>query len=131
MVDGIEAERGSGCEPGRMVTERMIREMIERVDGRLLPLCRCEGFQPGESVVRLGDDGYVTEAEFDAALADEPDWAAACYQLDGNQRGRCKVWAELYNEEGVAGLEEALTRLFRLDQADVLYCTEADENGHC
>lgn len=55
-----------------MITAKDIADMVERVDAKLLPLCDYEGFEPYEGIYRLGDYGYVTETEYNAAFKGEP-----------------------------------------------------------
>ena len=51
-----------------MITAKDITDMVERVDAKLTPKCRYDGFQPCEGIYRLGDYGYVSETEYDAAF---------------------------------------------------------------
>ena len=117
--------------PAGRIDGRMVNDMVLRVDRRLQPLVRIEGFEPGEGIYRLGDSGYVTEKEWDDAFRDEPEWAERAYMLDGNMPGHTCRWARLYNEEGVDGLAGETDRMFDDDQADTVFFTEADEEGHC
>lgn len=70
-----------------MITAKDITDMAERVDAKLLPLCDYEGFEPYEGIYRLGDYGYVTETEYNAAFKGEPYWAQDAYMLEGNGVG--------------------------------------------
>lgn len=45
------------------ITVKDVADMVERVDEKLSPLTRYDGFQPYEGIYRLGDWGYVTETE--------------------------------------------------------------------
>lgn len=42
------------------ITVKDVADMVERVDEKLSPLTRYDGFQPYEGIYRLGDWGYVT-----------------------------------------------------------------------
>lgn len=61
-----------------MITAKDIADMVERVDAKLLPLCDYEGFEPYEGIYRLGDYGYVTETEYNAAF--KPDGRRFLYR---------------------------------------------------
>ncbi len=113
----------------RHLTADDIIRMGERVDTRLRPLCRLEGFDPNGGVYRLGDMGYVGEEEYLRAFEKEPEWARDCYMLHGNEPDEAGYWAEAYEEGGTKRLEEELEDMFDLDHADTVFWTEADENG--
>ena len=66
------------------ITVKDVADMVERVDEKLSPLTRYDGFQPYEGIYRLGDWGYVTETEYNKAFEHEDGWAQDAYILDGN-----------------------------------------------
>lgn len=113
-----------------MITAKDIADMVERVDAKLLPLCDYEGFEPYEGIYRLGDYGYVTETEYNAAFEGEPYWAQDAYMLEGNGVG-CGRIARLYNDGDVEALSDYINERFDNDQMDDVFYTEATEEGEC
>ena len=107
-----------------------IIRMVERVNRRLLPQARFDGFKPCEGVYRVGDKGYVTEDAYERAFTGEPEWAKDCYMLQGNDSDMVEEWAEAYRDEGLKGLEAELDWMFRSDHADAVFWTQADERGN-
>ena len=43
-----------------MITAEDITDMVDRVDAKLTPKCRYDGFQPCEGIYRMVYYGYVT-----------------------------------------------------------------------
>ena len=113
-----------------MITAKDITDMAERVDAKLLPLCDYEGFEPYEGIYRLGDYGYVTETEYNAAFKGEPYWAQDAYMLEGNGVG-CGRIARLYNDGDVEALSDYINERFDNDQMDDVFYTEATEDDEC
>jgi len=62
------------------ITVKDVADMVERVDEKLSPLTRYDGFQPYEGIYRLGDWGYVTEPV--PVPEDESKWAGEDEFLD-------------------------------------------------
>lgn len=105
-----------------------ITNMVALIDDRLLPLCRYEGFVPGEGIYRLGEEGHVTETEFLHAFADQPDWARLAYITVGNGVAPDDVFrAYTRNPDG---FEEWFADTFSRFNEYVFY-TEASEDGGC
>ena len=113
-----------------MITAEDITDMVDRVDAKLTPKCRYDGFQPCEGISRLGDYGYVTETEYDAAFEGEPYWARDAYMLEGNGVGHGRI-ARLYNDGDVEALSDYVNERFDNDQMDDVFYTEATEEGEC
>ena len=113
-----------------MITAEDITDMVDRVDAKLTPKCRYDGFQPCEGIYRLGDYGYVTETEHDAAFEGEPYWARDAYMLEGNGVGHGRI-ARLYNDGDVEALSDYINERFDNDQMDDVFYTEATEEGEC
>lgn len=107
-----------------------IKAMVERVDAKLAPLCDYEGFKPYEGIYRLGDWGYVTETEYNAAFEGEAGWAQDAYMLEGNGVGHGRI-ARLYNDGDVEALSDYINERFDNDQMDDVFYTEATEEGEC
>ena len=80
------------------ITVKDVADMVERVDEKLSPLTRYDGFQPYEGIYRLGDWGYVTETEYNKAFEHEDGWAQDAYILDGNGVSHTRI-SQLINED--------------------------------
>lgn len=107
-----------------------ITDMCDRIDDRLIPLTRYEGFTPCEGIYRLGEDGYVTEKEFTDAFDDQPDWAADAYMLAGNGMDPDDI-AAAHNEDP-DGFEDWASLMFYDGGYDeAVFYTEATEDGTC
>lgn len=110
-------------------TQCTVRRMVERVNERLLPLCRYDGFEPYQDVYRLGDNGYVTKAEWNDAFCIEPIWAEDAYLLVGNG-WTCEQVGE-WEDKNKQYLCDAVARMFNDGETDhAVFATEADETGH-
>lgn len=107
-----------------------IAMLSDRIDARLYDQCRCEGFRPFETLYRIGENGYVTQAEWWAALDGEPDWARAAYKAYGNGMD-ARTIADAINRSGFDGVEALNDTMFYEGRADNLYCTQADDEGRC
>ena len=104
-----------------------IIRMVERLNRRLLPQARFDGFKPCEDVYRIGK-GYVTEDAYRQAFAGEPEWAENCYTLQANNPGKAKEWAEIYRNEGERGLVNRFIWGYFFEHMDGFW-TYADEQG--
>lgn len=116
--------------PRPHVTADDIAMLSDRIDARLYDRCRCEGFHPFETLYRIGENGYVTQAEWWAALDGEPDWARAAYMAYGNGMD-ARTIADVIDKSGFAGVEALNDTMFYEGRADNIYCTQADDEGHC
>ena len=112
------------------ITVKDVADMVERVDEKLSPLTRYDGFQPYEGIYRLGDWGYVTETEYNKAFEHEDGWAQDAYMLEGNGVGYGRI-ARLYNDGDVEALSDYINERFNNDQMDDVFYTEATEDGEC
>lgn len=64
---------------------QVVTDLVERIDTRLLRKTRgFFDFDAGEWCYRLGDAGYVSESDWDAAFESEPHWAVTAYLMEGN-----------------------------------------------
>lgn len=105
-------------------TVRDIAAMVHLIDGRLLHACRDAGFRPHEGIYRIGDDGYVTEREFENAFADQPAWARDAYMAEGNGADPDDILDAIHDDP-----DDWATAIDIPD--DAVFRTEADEHGHC
>ena len=106
----------------------MIDRMVERVDARFAPLCRYDGFDSFEGIYRIGENGYVTEREWDRVFYLEPAWAENAYLLVGNGWSSERIVTEL--DCDYAKLKKAVDRMFNDGVTDHdVFRTEADEDG--
>ena len=101
------------------ITVKDVADMVERVDEKLSPLTRYDGFQPYEGIYRLGDWGYVTETEYNKAFEHE----------DGVSHTRI---SQLINEDDTGkAISDYINERFNNDQMDDVFYTEATEEGEC
>lgn len=113
------------------ITVKDVADMVERVDEKLSPLTRYDGFQPYEGIYRLGDWGYVTETEYNKAFEHEDGWAQDAYILDGNGVSHTRI-SQLINEDDTGkAISDYINERFNNDQMDDVFYTEATEEGEC
>lgn len=113
------------------ITVKDVADMVERVDEKLSPLTRYDGFQPYEGIYRLGDWGYVTETEYNKAFEGEAGWAQDAYILDGNGVSHTRI-SQLINEDDTGkAISDYINERFDNDQMDDVFYTEATEDGEC
>lgn len=100
------------------ITVKDVADMVERVDEKLSPLTRYDGFQPYEGIYRLGDWGYVTETEYNKAFEHEDGWAQDAYILDGNGVSHTRI-SQLINEDDTGkAISDYINERFNNDQMD-------------
>ena len=107
------------------VSKYEVLSMVMHVTSQLIPLCRYEGFGPGDAVYRLGENGYVREAEWDIAFQRYPDWAPDAYLLAENGVS----YGEIAEALGGGRLDEAVAALFDGSHDLGVFRTTADEYG--
>ncbi|MBS6717060.1 MAG: hypothetical protein KH250_07355 [Bifidobacterium longum] len=113
------------------ITVKDVADMVERVDEKLSPLTRYDGFQPYEGIYRLGDWGYVTETEYNKAFEHEDGWAQDAYILDGNGVSHTRI-SQLINEDDTGkAISDYINERFNNDQMDDVFYTEATEEDEC
>lgn len=115
----------------KYITTDDVRHMTRLVDNIFTTIARDYSEyddQPGvHPVYRIGDEGYVTEAQWDAVFAVFPDWAPAVYEMYGNDPDFYSVAgraAQLVNEGGRKAVEEWNDKLMDADEFDNVYYTE-------
>lgn len=113
------------------ITVKDVADMVERVDEKLSPLTRYDGFQPYEGIYRLGDWGYVTETEYNKAFEHEDGWAQDAYILDGNGVSHTRISQLIDEDDTGKAISDYINERFNNDQMDDVFYTEATEEGEC
>lgn len=113
------------------ITVKDVADMVERVDEKLSPLTRYDGFQPYEGIYRLGDWGYVTETEYNKAFEGEAGWAQDAYILDSNGVSRATICHLINEDDDGKAISDYINECFDDDQMDNVFYTEATEDGEC
>ena len=113
------------------ITVKDVADMVERVDEKLSPLTRYDGFQPYEGIYRLGDWGYVTETEYNKAFEREDGWAQDAYILDGNGVSHTRISQLIDEDDTGKAISDYINERFNNDQMDDVFYTEATEEGEC
>ena len=117
------------------VTANDITAMTNTICDRLIPQTRdFEEYDemPGcNGIYRIADYGYVSEAQWDKAFADQPDWAPLTFELSSNMYGddSDKTVAAILNKGGVKALGEEADRLLDNDMFETVYYTEAGQEA--
>lgn len=119
LFDGYAATLHTGAE---------IIETSRRIDERLYPLCRYDGFRQYEGITQIGENGYVTDAEYENAFRDEPEWVRLAYEEHANG-AEPEYIARTLTEEGMDGLRRIDDEQAYAGQSDVIFHTEALEDG--
>lgn len=128
----LRREDAAVCDVFDGISVDSVHEMVRRMDERLAPFVRWEGFEPIEWVYRIETGttyGYVSETDWDKAFSSEPVWAETVYMLDANLPGREDDWCWLYNTGGLQALSDRVQVMFDEDADWCVFGTEADENG--
>lgn len=113
------------------ITVKDVADMVERVDEKLSPLTRYDGFQPYEGIYRLGDWGYVTETEYNKAFEGEAGWAQDAYILDSNGVSRATICHLINEDDDGKAISDYINECFDKNQMDNVFYTEATEDGEC
>lgn len=110
-------------------TSDQVQALYERIDRDLLAVPQPDRFSPGEGVYRLGEDGSIREADWDAVFKGDqaPAGFKTAYLLIANQDATVEQVAAIPLERWQPELE----RLSESSALEWVYWTQADENGDC
>ncbi|MGO5374276.1 hypothetical protein [Bifidobacterium thermophilum] len=117
------------------ITANDIDTIVTAIDKRLIPQTRDfdeYDEMPGcNGIYRIGDYGYVSEAQWEQAFADQPEWAPLAYELEANMYGdnSSEKVAAIAREGGMKALQGEADRLLDNDMFETVYYTEAGQEA--